>query len=85
MILIYAASYPFVPPLISGVIAMSALAACRAPAKPDAYGNVEATEVVVASQASGQLEAFAPIEGAAHSFPIETPLDFTQRVREFLA
>jgi len=27
---------------------------------------------------------FAPIEGAAHSFPIETPKDFTQRVVEFL-
>ena len=40
-----------------------ALAGCRAPAKPDAYGNVEATEVVVASQASGQLEAFTPVEG----------------------
>lgn len=28
--------------------------------------------------------SFAPIEGAAHSFPIETPAEFTQRVREFL-
>jgi 3-oxoadipate enol-lactonase len=27
---------------------------------------------------------FAPIEGAAHSFPIETPGDFTQRVLRFL-
>jgi pimeloyl-ACP methyl ester carboxylesterase len=27
---------------------------------------------------------FAPIEGAAHSFPIETPNDFTQRVTDFL-
>jgi 3-oxoadipate enol-lactonase len=27
---------------------------------------------------------FAPIEGAAHSFPIETPADFTQRVAHFL-
>ena len=44
-------------------IAMCLVAACRAPVKPDAYGNVEATEVVVASQASGQLQAFAPAEG----------------------
>jgi pimeloyl-ACP methyl ester carboxylesterase len=27
---------------------------------------------------------FAPIEGAAHSFPIEAPKDFTQRVLDFL-
>ena len=27
---------------------------------------------------------FAPIEGAAHSFPIETPREFTQRVIEFM-
>jgi HlyD family secretion protein len=37
--------------------------ACRHAAKPDAYGNVEATEVVVGSQASGQLQAFLPVEG----------------------
>jgi HlyD family secretion protein len=36
---------------------------CKPAAKPDAYGTVEATEVVVAAQASGQLMAFAPIEG----------------------
>jgi HlyD family secretion protein len=45
------------------VIAIVAAAGCRSAAKPDAYGNVEATEVVVASQASGQLKAFAPVEG----------------------
>jgi HlyD family secretion protein len=32
--------------------------------KPDAFGNFEATEVVVSSQASGQLLWFAPTEGA---------------------
>ncbi|CAN5753314.1 HlyD family efflux transporter periplasmic adaptor subunit [soil metagenome] len=31
---------------------------------PDAYGNFEATEVVVSSQASGQLRWFTPTEGA---------------------
>jgi HlyD family secretion protein len=44
-------------------IALVAAAGCRHAAKPDAYGNVEATEVVVASQTSGQLQAFAPVEG----------------------
>ena len=38
-------------------------AACRPATKPDAYGTIEATEVVVAAQASGQLMAFAPVEG----------------------
>jgi 3-oxoadipate enol-lactonase len=29
--------------------------------------------------------SFAPIEGAAHSFPIESPKEFTQRLLDFLA
>jgi HlyD family secretion protein len=37
--------------------------ACRPAVKPDAYGTVEATEVIVAAQAAGQLMAFAPVEG----------------------
>ena len=40
-------------------------AACTKEATPDAYGNFEATEVVVSSQATGQLLAFTPVEGAA--------------------
>jgi HlyD family secretion protein len=32
-------------------------------AGPDAYGNVEATEVVVGAQTAGQLESFVPLEG----------------------
>jgi HlyD family secretion protein len=39
------------------------VAGCRSATKPDAYGTIEATEVVVAAQASGQLMAFAPVEG----------------------
>ena len=39
-------------------MAIVAVAGCRHAPKPDAYGNVEATEIVVASQASGQLQAF---------------------------
>jgi HlyD family secretion protein len=41
----------------------SALAACQTAKQPDAYGSIEATEVVVGSQASGQLTAFVPAEG----------------------
>jgi HlyD family secretion protein len=40
-----------------------ALAACSREKQPDAYGNMEATEVVVGSQASGQLASFTPVEG----------------------
>lgn len=38
-------------------------AACSKEEKPDAYGNFEANEVVVSSQASGQLKWFTPVEG----------------------
>ena len=44
-------------------IALVALAACNREKQPDAYGNMEATEVVVGSQASGQLSSFTPVEG----------------------
>ncbi len=43
--------------------ALLVTAACQKASGPDAYGNVEATEVVVGSQTAGQLESFAPIEG----------------------
>lgn len=39
------------------------LAACNRGRQPDAYGNIEATEVVVGSQATGQLAVFTPLEG----------------------
>ena len=38
-------------------------AACSRQAEPDAYGNVEATEVVVSSEVGGQLTAFTVDEG----------------------
>jgi HlyD family secretion protein len=38
-------------------------ASCHTAQQPDAYGNIEATEVIVGSQASGQLTAFVPAEG----------------------
>jgi HlyD family secretion protein len=36
---------------------------CRSGPQPDAYGNFEATEVVVSAQSSGQIERFSPVEG----------------------
>jgi HlyD family secretion protein len=39
------------------------VAGCRNEAKPDAYGHVEATETVIASQTSGQIQQFTPAEG----------------------
>ena len=50
--------------LSSGLIAGALfVAGCKKATPPDAYGNVEATEVVVGAQASGQLESFTPTEG----------------------
>ena len=40
------------------------VAACHRSTGPDAYGNFEATEVVVSAQTSGQLQRFTPVEGA---------------------
>ena len=52
---------------IAGSIALAGAVvvadACRKPPGPDAYGNVEATEVVVGAQTAGQLKSFAPVEG----------------------
>jgi len=50
---------------LAAALALAALtgAACSAGDEPDAYGNVEATEVVVGAEASGQLLWFAPAEG----------------------
>ena len=38
-------------------------AGCKKAPPPDAYGNVEATEVVVGAQSSGLLQRFTPAEG----------------------
>ncbi|HUQ48803.1 MAG TPA: HlyD family efflux transporter periplasmic adaptor subunit [Gemmatimonadaceae bacterium] len=42
----------------------SLLAACNRDRQPDAYGTFEANEVVVSTQAAGQLKSFTPTEGA---------------------
>jgi HlyD family secretion protein len=49
----------------SAVTALAAgLAGCSKAQVPDAYGNVEAEEVVVGAQAGGQLLQFVPEEGS---------------------
>ncbi|MGH7719469.1 MAG: HlyD family secretion protein [Gemmatimonadaceae bacterium] len=41
-----------------------AVSACSREPEPDAYGNVEAIEVVVGAEGSGQLLWFTPVEGS---------------------
>jgi HlyD family secretion protein len=48
---------------VGGAVVLLALAGCSKGDTPDAYGNFEATEIVVSVQASGQLESFTPSEG----------------------
>jgi HlyD family secretion protein len=45
------------------LVVLVTAAACNREKQPDAYGNIEATEVVVGSQANGQLATFTPVEG----------------------
>ena len=40
-----------------------ALSACTPAPKPDAYGNVEATEVIVSSEVPGRIASLSPNEG----------------------
>jgi HlyD family secretion protein len=44
-------------------IAMLAIGACERRVEPDAYGNVEAVEVVVGAEASGRLISYSVVEG----------------------
>jgi HlyD family secretion protein len=50
-------------PAFALAVASVCAGGCRNAPGPDAYGNVEATEVVVGAQSAGQLESFAPLEG----------------------
>ncbi len=45
------------------LLVILAATGCRHAREPDAYGHIEAIETVVASQASGQVERFTPVEG----------------------
>ena len=46
-----------------GAVAALAMASCNRAEQPDAYGNVEADEVVVSSEVGGQLTTFTVEEG----------------------
>ena len=46
-------------------LATLVLAGCAKPIEPDAYGNVEATEVVVGAEATGRLITYTVTDGAA--------------------
>ena len=59
--------------VILGVCLTALLAACHRAPEPDAYGNVEATTVVVGAEASGRLLRFAPVEGARGRHVTLTP------------
>jgi HlyD family secretion protein len=48
---------------IAFLLAVILSAACNGDRKPDAYGTFEANEVVVSTQATGQLLSFTPTEG----------------------
>jgi len=50
--------------LRTGAIVLALLSACRRAAQPDAYGTLEATEVVVSAENGGRLLRFSPLEGA---------------------
>jgi HlyD family secretion protein len=51
---------------VAGVLlALMAQAGCAKRAEPDAYGNVEAIEIVVGAEASGRLVTYTVVEGAA--------------------
>ncbi len=51
--------------IAAALIALLAQAACAKQAAPDAYGNVEATEVVVGAEAAGRLVTYTVAEGGA--------------------
>jgi HlyD family secretion protein len=46
------------------LLAVLAQGGCAKRAEPDAYGNVEATEVVVGAEATGRLITYSVVEGA---------------------
>ena len=47
------------------LLALVAAGGCARKAEPDAYGNVEATEVVVGAEAAGRLQSYTVVEGTA--------------------
>lgn len=51
------------PAAVLTLVSLGVLAACRGEPGPDAYGNFEATEVVVSAQTGGPIQQFTPVEG----------------------
>lgn len=49
--------------MTSILIALVLLSACRKKEEPDAYGNVEAVDVVVGAESSGRIDGFSVREG----------------------
>ncbi len=45
------------------MLLLAAVTACDREAPPDAYGNFEATEIVVSAQTGGQIQKFVPADG----------------------
>jgi HlyD family secretion protein len=52
-----------VPAMVSVLAIGLVQAGCAKKAEPDAYGNVEATEVVVGAEAAGRLVTYTAVEG----------------------
>jgi HlyD family secretion protein len=68
---------------IGAILVAPLLGACNGGSTPDAYGNFEATEVVVSAQTSGQVQRFTPVEGATLALGAEVALiDTTQLALE---
>jgi HlyD family secretion protein len=53
------------PGAAAALLVLIVQGACARKAEPDAYGNVEATEVVVGAEAGGRLVTYTVAEGAA--------------------
>jgi HlyD family secretion protein len=49
--------------VVGRVLVAITLAGCNDAPEPDAFGNFEATEVVVSAQTGGQVQRFLPVEG----------------------
>jgi HlyD family secretion protein len=45
------------------ICGIAMISGCKGAPEPDAYGNFEATEVVVSAQTTGQIRSFTPVEG----------------------
>src|SRR5262249_46741277 len=67
----------WLPPIVLSGVAV-AIGCNRAP-QPDAYGNVEATEVVVSAEAAGRLTTYTVVEGQTLSADaVVATIDTTQ-------